>query len=43
MPNNLDPVPISINISPQQLIDATANIPPNIDAPTFADPVGEFS
>jgi hypothetical protein len=42
MPNNPNPIPISINLSPQQLIMATANIPPTIDAPTFANPVGEF-
>ncbi len=42
MPNNLDLVPISVNIFLQQLIVATANIPPTIDAPTFADLVGEF-
>jgi hypothetical protein len=42
MPNNPDMVPTSIVISPQQLIAATTNIPPTINAPTFADPVGEF-
>jgi hypothetical protein len=42
MPNNPDPVPTSINLSPQQLIAATANIPPTTDAPAFADPVAEF-
>jgi hypothetical protein len=42
MPNNPDLIPISINHSPQQLIVTTANILPTIDAPTFADPVGEF-
>jgi hypothetical protein len=42
MPNNLDPVPISVNLSLQQFIAATINIPPTIDAPTFANPVGEF-
>jgi hypothetical protein len=42
MPNNLDLVGTSVNLSPQQLIVATANIPPTIDALTFADPVGEF-
>ncbi len=42
MPNNLDPVPTSVNLSPQQLIATTTNIPPTTDAPTFADPVGEF-
>ncbi len=42
VPNNPNLVPISINLSPQQLIAATANIPPTTDAPAFADPVGEF-
>jgi hypothetical protein len=42
MPNNPNPVPTSVNHSPQQLIDVTVNIPPTIDAPAFADPVGEF-
>jgi hypothetical protein len=42
VPNNPDPVPTSINLSPQQLIATTANIPPIINAPTFVDPVGEF-
>jgi hypothetical protein len=42
MPNNPDPVPTSVNLSPQQLIAITANIPPTTDAPIFADPVGEF-
>ncbi len=42
MPNNPNPVPISVNLSPQQLIVATANIPPTIDAPAFADPMKEF-
>jgi hypothetical protein len=42
VPNNPDPVPTSINLSPQQFIVATANIPPTIDAPAFVDPVGEF-
>jgi hypothetical protein len=40
--NNLDPVPTSVNLSPQQLIIATAHIPPTINASTFADPVEEF-
>jgi len=35
MPNNPNLVPILINLSPQQLIVATPNIPPTIDAPTF--------
>jgi hypothetical protein len=42
MPNNLNPVPISINIYLQQLIITTTNIPPTIDAPAFVDPMGEF-
>jgi hypothetical protein len=42
MPNNPDPVPTSVNLSPQQLIATTANIPPTIDAPAFADIIGEF-
>jgi hypothetical protein len=40
--NNLDRVPTSVNLFPQQLIVATANIPPTIDALTFVDPVAEF-
>jgi len=40
--NNPDPVPTSVNRFPQQLIVATGNIPPTIDVPAFADPVGEF-
>jgi hypothetical protein len=42
MPNNLDSIPTSANISPQQLIIAIANIPPTINALAFVDPVGEF-
>ncbi len=42
VPNNLDPVPTSVNLSPQQLIATTANIPPTIDASAFVDPMGEF-
>jgi len=42
MLNNPDPVVISVIFSPQQLIVAIANIPPTINAPTFADLVGEF-
>jgi len=42
VPNNPDPVPTSVNLSPQQLIVAIANIPLTIDAPTFVDPAGEF-
>jgi hypothetical protein len=40
MPNNLDLVLTSINLSLQQFIVATANIPSTIDAPTFVDPWG---
>jgi hypothetical protein len=42
VPNNPDPVPTSINLSPQQLIAATANNPPTIDVAVFVNPVGEF-
>jgi len=42
MPNNLDPVLTSVNISPQQFIATTANILPTTNAPTFVDLVGEF-
>jgi hypothetical protein len=42
VPNNPDPIPTSVNISPQQLIATTANIPPTIDAAVFVNPVGEF-
>jgi len=42
VPNNLDLVPTSINLFPQQLIATTTNIPPTIDAPTFVDPMGEL-
>jgi hypothetical protein len=42
VPNNLDLVPISINLSLQQLIVVIANIPPTINAPTFPNLVGEF-
>ncbi len=42
VPNNPDPVPTSVNLSPQQLIAAIANIPPTTDALAFTDPVGEF-
>jgi len=40
--NKLDPVPTSVNLSPQQLIVVTTNIPPTTDALAFADPMGEF-
>ncbi len=42
MPNNPSSVPILVNLSPQQLIAATTNISPTIDAQAFVDPVGEF-
>jgi len=42
MPNNLNLVPTSINLSPWQLIVATANILPTIDVLAFADLMGEF-
>jgi hypothetical protein len=42
MPNNPDPVPISINLSPQQLIIVIADIPPTINALAFANTMGEF-
>jgi hypothetical protein len=42
MPNNPDLIPTLINLIPQQFIIVTANIPPTIDAPTFANPVGEL-
>ncbi len=42
MPNNPDSVSTSVNLSPQQLIVATTNVPPTTNAPAFADPVGEF-
>ncbi len=40
MPNNPNSISISVNLSSQQLIVVTANIPLTIDAPTFVDPVG---
>jgi hypothetical protein len=42
MPNNPNPIPISVNLSLQQLIVVMANNPPTINASTFADLVGEF-
>jgi hypothetical protein len=42
MPNNPNPIPTSVNLSLQQLIVITTNIPPIMDAPSFATPVGEF-
>jgi len=42
MPNNLNSIPTLVNLSLQQFITTTTNIPPTTDAPAFADPVGEF-
>ncbi len=42
MANNPNMVPTLVNISPQQLIVATANIPPTINAWAFANLVGKF-
>jgi hypothetical protein len=42
VPNNPNLVPTLVNLSPQQFIVATTNIPPTIDAPSFSNPVGEF-
>jgi hypothetical protein len=42
MPNNPNQVLILINFSLQQLIVATTNIPPTIDALAFANLMGEF-
>jgi len=42
MPKNPNLVPISINLSLQQLIIVTANNPPTINALTFTNLVGEF-
>jgi len=42
MPNYQDPVPTSVNLFPQQLISAITNIPPTINAPNFANLMGEF-
>jgi hypothetical protein len=42
VPNNPNSVPTLINLSPQKLIAATANIPPTINVLAFANPVGEF-
>jgi hypothetical protein len=42
MPNNPNLVLSSINLSPQQLITATTNIPPTINASAFANPMGDF-
>jgi hypothetical protein len=42
VPNNPNPVPTSVNLYPQQLIAAIANIPPTINAVAFFYPVGKF-
>jgi hypothetical protein len=42
MPNNPNPIPTLINLSLQQLIVATTNIPPTTDALTSINPMGEF-
>jgi len=42
MPNSLDLVPTSLNLFLQRFIIAIKNIPPTIDAPSFANPMGEF-
>jgi hypothetical protein len=41
VPNNLDPIPTSVNLSPQ-FIAIIANISPTIDELAFVDPMGEF-
>jgi hypothetical protein len=40
--NNPNLVPTSVNLSPQQLIATTTNIPLTTNAQAFVDPVGEF-
>jgi hypothetical protein len=42
MPNHQNLEPTLVNLFPQQLIIATTNILLKIDAPAFADPIGEF-
>jgi hypothetical protein len=42
VPNNRNLILTLVNLFLQQLIVATTNILPTIDAPTFTDPVGEF-
>jgi hypothetical protein len=42
VPNNPDPIPNSVNPSPQQFIVSTTNNPPTIDALAFAYPIREF-
>jgi hypothetical protein len=42
VPNNPNAIPTSVSLSLQQFVATTTNIPPTIDVPTFADPVGGF-
>jgi hypothetical protein len=42
IPDYPAPVPTSVALTPQQLATATTNVPPTINAPASADPVGEF-
>ncbi len=42
MPNNPDLIPTLVDLSLQQLIVATANIPSTIDIPTFTNWMGVF-
>jgi hypothetical protein len=42
VPNNLNPIPTSVNHSFQQFIVTTANIPPTIDPLAFINAMGEF-
>jgi hypothetical protein len=42
MPNNPNLVPTSVNLSPQQFIATTPNIPPTINTLIFVGLVGEF-
>ncbi len=42
VPNNPNPVHISINFCPQQLIAAIINMPPTINAPAFVNRMEEF-
>jgi len=42
VPNNPNLEPTLVTLSLQQLINTTANNPPTIDAPAFANLMGEF-
>jgi hypothetical protein len=42
MPSNLNLVPILVNLSLQEFIVATVNIPPTINVLAFANLMGEF-